>query len=390
MVCVDERFYEEPADPELAKLVDPSVEIVRVEALDQAHARPFGLGDIGLRGYRGIRRAIANLMRTRQIDAVLITGSPFYPMLLSNWIRRTFKVPVVLDFQDPWRSDWGDTLPLLSKGSASHALSKLLEPRAMGGASHVTTVSAEQARKLVARYHALGPQDVTAIPIGSDPADFEALRRGAAPTTIVIDERRWNLTYPGTIWPLVLPTLEAFLQGLAAWRARFPDAAANVTVNFIGTTAQPNNTNEYRVMPLAERAGVADLVNEVPQRLPYVDALTALSRSDAGLMLGSEEAHYTASKLSLFLMSERPYLALFHEQSDAHRSLVKAGGGIALGFARADDLVSRQSELVGALQRLRTQGDAFAPAAPESYTEYTGASVARRYAAIFDRLMARR
>ncbi|KLE35683.1 glycosyltransferase [Aurantiacibacter luteus] len=390
VVSVNERFYEEPADFELAKLVDPSVELVRVDALDQAYARPFGLGDIGLRGYRSIRRAMTDLMRSRRIDAVLITGAPFYPMLLSGWIKRTFSVPVVLDFQDPWHSDWGETLPFLSKGGVSHALSKLMEPRAITGASHVTTVSQEQARKLVARYDALGPQDVTAIPIGSDPADFEALRRGAAPITSAIDESRWNLTYPGTIWPMVLPTLKAFLQGLAAWRERYPDAAANVKVNFIGTTAQPNNPSEYRVMPLAERAGIADLINEIPQRLPYVDALYALSRSDAGLMLGSEEAHYTASKLSLFLMSQRPYLSLFHERSDAHRSLVKAGGGIALGFTKADDLLSRQDELVEALERLRSQGDTIPRARLESYAEYTGANVARQYADVFEKLMAQR
>ena len=46
-------------------------------------------------------------MEERPVGVVLITGSPYYPMLFAGVVKRRFGVPVVLDFQDPWVSAWG-------------------------------------------------------------------------------------------------------------------------------------------------------------------------------------------------------------------------------------------------------------------------------------------
>lgn len=387
VVCVDDRFYEETRDPALAAMVDPAVEIVRVSAVPQRLTRPFGLGEISLRAHISLRQAVFGLLESRKIDAVLITGSPFYPMLMASDIRDRFGVPVICDFQDPWVSAWGETVPKWSKSGLSHRLACLLEPRALRGASHVTTVSHEQARQLAARYPWLDAGAISAVPIGSDPRDFDAVPDVAGGALDgVIDPAKWNLTYPGTIWPGVLNTLEAFLTVLGTWADRVPEVASRVRVNFIGTTAQPDNSSEFRVLPIARRLGVAHMVHEVPQRLPYLTALAALSRSDAGLMLGSEETHYTASKLSLFLMSGRPYISLFHQESDAHRSLVEAGGGVPIGFASAAQIAGRTGEIVAGLERLRTAPASIPPADPAAYREYTAAAVAGRYAAIMDGL----
>jgi hypothetical protein len=68
-------------------------------------------------------------------------------------------------------------------------------------------------------------------------------------------------------------------------------------VHFIGTGSSPDDRAGHQVRPRAERMGVGDLVEEQPQRIGYVDALNHLARSDAVLVLGSTEAHYTPSKV---------------------------------------------------------------------------------------------
>ena len=93
VVAVDEAYHEERLDPGLAALVPPSVEVVKVPALSQRVCRPLGLGEISLRAWRPLKAALRHLLETRPIGAVLITGSPYYPMLLAGEIKRRFGVP---------------------------------------------------------------------------------------------------------------------------------------------------------------------------------------------------------------------------------------------------------------------------------------------------------
>ena len=139
-------------------------------------------------------------------------------------------------------------------------------------------------------------------------------------------------------------------------------------------------------MPFAQAAGVADMVREAPRRLPYLDALGVLARSDALLLIGSDEPHYTASKIYPALMSSRPYLSLFHAASSAHQILSEAGGGVALSFSNDEDLAVLVPDLARALRMLVEHGHTFGPPNQDAVVPYSAEHVARRFASIFDRV----
>ena len=120
-------------------------------------------------------------------------------------------------------------------------------------------------------------------------------------------------------------------------------------LNFVGTSNQPNDFSSYRVRAIAEAEGVTDVVREIPQRLPYLRALSVLARSDGILLIGSDEPHYTASKIYPALMSGRPFLSLFHQASSAHKVLTTAGGGLALAFSAKEELAALEEPLSEAL-----------------------------------------
>lgn len=387
IVCVDEAFHEERLDPGLATLVPASIEIVKVPALPQRICRPLGLGEISLRAWRPLRAAVMRLLDTRDIGAVLITGSPYYPMLLAGQIKRRFGVPVVLDFQDPWVSAWGATQPRLSKVGAAHRLATLLEPKAVAAADFITSVSETQNAEMRARYSRLTAERTAAIPIGGDPEDYDALRTVLPSASgFVLDTSRINLSYVGTIWPSVLGTVRTLILALAEVRARRPEIYVRLRLNFIGTTENSHAPDGRWVRPLAEAAGVTVAVTEEPRRLPYLEALSLQARSDAILLLGSAEPHYTASKIYGVMMSGRPYLSVFHHASSSHDILSRAGGGIALGFDGAAALPDLVSPLAEVLICLATAPDSFGRADPATYEAYTARQIATKYASIFDRL----
>ncbi len=71
-------------------------------------------------------------------------------------------------------------------------------------------------------------------------------------------------------------------------------------------------------------------MSEHPHRIGYVDTLSHLIRSDAILVLGSTERHYTPSKVFQAILSERPVFAMLHEASTAVSMIRDAGAGEVL------------------------------------------------------------
>lgn len=387
ILCVDEAYHEERLDPGLAALVPPNVQIVRAPAAHARLTRPFGIGEISLRAWFPLRAALFQLLETRAIDVVLITGSPFYPMLLAEDIKRRHGIPVILDFQDPWVSAWGSQQPTWSKVRLSHSLATWLEPRALRSADFVTSVSPTQNAEMAARYDWIDRNRMAAIPIGGDPQDYEALRDvQVGEEGLGLTKGYINLSYVGTIWPPVVDTVRTLLRAAARLRLDNPAIYNSIRLNFIGTTANSNDTSGYRVLPLAEAEGVADIVREVPQRIPYLNALSAQAHSDGILMLGSAEPHYTASKIYSVLMSGRPFLSVFHRKSSAHEILLKAGGGLALGFGDLAELAVLEKPLADALAQLATAPGALGQVDRAAYKPYGACAIAQQFGNIFDQL----
>ncbi|MET0272347.1 MAG: glycosyltransferase [Phenylobacterium sp.] len=391
VICVDESFHEERLDPGLSALVPDSLEIVRARAISARWTRPIGLGDISIRALPSIRRELHRIFAERPVDVCFITGSPYYQMVLSGEIARRFGVPVVLDFQDPWVSAWGAAQPRLSKSGLSHALAVALEPTALRGATHITTVSEIQNAQLRQRYPWLDERRMSAHPIGADPEDFAAL--GGAPlgaANLVLDRSKINLSYVGNVWPGAMQPLRVFLEAVKRLALSRPDLTSRLQINFVGTSNQPNEFERLSVMPAAKAAGVETLVREIPQRVPYLEALSVLKSSDGLLMIGSNEPHYTASKIYPNLMSGRPYLSLFHRDSSAHAILEAAGGGVALAFSTLDELEALQVAIRDGLERLLERPESLGRPDEAAYRPYEAASIARQYGEIFDRLKAER
>lgn len=382
IICVDPRHHTERLDPGLAALVPDSVDVSCVGALPVGLTKPFGVaGDVGLRGYLQLRRGIEHAVETDRPEIVLITGSPYYPMLLAGWIKRRWNIPVVLDFQDPWVSNEGKTRPRWSKGGLSHRLGIWLEPKAIRGASYITSVSDGQNAEMNARYPWLPGSMFSAIPIGGDPEDFSALRGEAEPDRL---PSTITMSYVGTALPRSGPLLKTLFQGLALLRERRPDLTGRLHLRFVGTSNQPNETAMLRVLPIAEEANVGDLVSEEPARVPFLDALRTLANTSAVMMIGSDEPHYTASKIYPALMSGRPFLSIFHRASSAHQILSAAGGGIALAFDGQDELGALAPAIAEALERIAANPGSVGKIDQSAYAQYTAHAIAGRYADLFD------
>lgn len=391
IIRVSEGDYNESLDPLLASLVPKTVEELPVRAFSAGLAGLVGIGDVGLRGFCALRAELDRLVKIRKIDAVLITGSPFYPMLHARHIREDLGIPVVLDFQDPWVSVDAERRPRWSKGWAAHKLAVALEPVATRHADFITSVSDRQNEEMAARYSFVDLTRMAAIPIGGDPDDYKALQSTDCPSSVSAASQRkvqsrLSVRYVGTLWPAAIPVLNTFLESVAELRERRPDIYRQLEVNFIGTTRNPHSSDGSWVSHEADRLEISDVIDSYENRLPYLEALQLQAQADVILLLGSNEPHYTASKIYGVLMSGRPFLAIFHRESSSHRILKESGGGSVIGFDSESDLVSAKDKIASALVSLLEDPSSVGEANPEVYAPYTSQAVTGRFAEVLTRV----
>lgn len=382
VVCVHERHYTDPLDHRLAELLPRDLRVHKVEAAPATLSRAIGVSDVGLRAFGQLRRAVLSEIDRSRECVVFITGFPFYPMMMAADVRRA-GVPLVLDFQDPWVSTWGARQSRWSKAGVAHTLATMLEPRAIAHADAVMSVSRTQNEQMAARYPDIHPTRFLALPIGGDADDFQLVsdRSGRSEGEIR------TIRYVGSFAPRAAALFRVLLRGVRLLRMRNSSCLKNVRFEFIGTSATAEGRAEGPVLPIAQAEGVADLIVEQPRRIPYLDALFAMRKADVLLIVGSDEPHYTASKVFPALMAHKPFLSLFHEASSAHEILTSAAGGVALAFDSAESLEALEVNIASGLEALLEGRINLSNRNPSALSPYTARSLAGECARLFDRIL---
>lgn len=395
VLTADPRYYHWPVDPENEQLLPGRLEIVRTPALPVRLTRPVGIGDIGMRALWHHWRAATALCRQRRFDLVFIPMPPYVQAVLGRILRRAFGIPYVIDYIDPWVNTAYRRVPRAlrpRKRTWSYLLSRALEPLALREVSHLVAVSKGTTDPIVARYSWLTEAHATEIPYGGEPADFDYVQKNPRRNPVFRpgDGVR-HLVYVGICSPPWHPQVRALFAALRIGRARAPELfGPRLRLHFVGTTQVPDRPTP-QVLPLAREEGVEDFVDEHPARVPYLDALQILRDADGLIALGSDSAHYTASKIFPYVLAQKPLLALFHEASSVVRILAEVGAGEVLTYGLARPPASRVEDIASSVERLlrwppgarpTTRSDAFAP--------YTTRAMAGRLAGVFDIALARR
>ena len=333
------KHYEEALDEDLASLVDPSLEVIRVPALP---TRPIRIvGDLGIRAMPWLLSALRDLRRARRFDFLHITVPSFYTAMLGELLYRSEPLPFGIDYIDPWVHEWPPAEVKLSKAWFAKKLAERLEPWAVRRASLITGVAEGYYDPVFERNPALRASCVSrAMAYGFSTSDFLAppvTRR--APTQFDPRDGKIHLVYAGALLPKATGVLERLLEGFAGLRARGGDQSKRIRMHFIGTGTSPRDQHGYNVMPVAARFDLADVVTEHPHRMAYLDVLVHLRNADGILILGSVERHYTPSKVFQAVQARRPVLAFLHEASTALAVLERsrAGSVVKLSETRMPD-----------------------------------------------------
>lgn len=391
VLCLEPAEGDGVPDPDLLRTIPDDIRVLRHGALPRRYTRLVGLGSTGLRSLPFLLSLGNRLLKREEFDLAFFSTTVFPVMAAGPRWRRRFGLPYVLDFQDPWRNDYYDRpgAPPPPGGRLKYRLlarpvAAAIEPGAVRGASGIVSVSPDYCRSLARRYGV--PDDrFTTLPFAASSHDAE-IARSSSITQDVFDPadglRHWVSI--GAATPAYAPLIRIVFEEFARIAREEPKAAADVRLHFVGTSYTNDPARQgSTVRDLAREAGIADLVEERPGRIPYLSALKAMTESDAVLAIGNTDPAHTASKIYPAVLSGRPLLAFYHEASTALRILSECRAGLRAAWSGHGGEAMRQ-EVSENLRKLLL-GEAGAGFDMERFRVYTDRGMTERLCNAFSR-----
>ena len=331
VLAVDPRDVECTQEPELLDTLPNGVRVVRVRALPARWTRLAGIGNVGIRSWVQLFRAGARLLANEHFDLVFFSNTQFITFTLGPLWQRLFRVPFVVDIQDQWLTSYYDrpdaaTPPGGWKYRFAHAQARGLEEAVYRRAKGFISVSPKYLEELSERYPWFSEKPADVIHFGFAPHDFEWARKDIrCDHRLPRSNREVHLLYIGAAGPIMSHAVNTLFDAVAHYRARSPERAARLRFHFYGTSYAAPGHGRPSILPSAEQRGIADIVDEIPNRVGYLESLRLMLQSDALLLLGSNDPAYSPSKLCPYYLSGKPLLSIVFANSHIESLLQTLG-----------------------------------------------------------------
>ena len=257
------------------------------------------------------------LLRREPFDALFVSVPPYSPFAEAVKLKKEFDLPLFVDYRDLWYGYQFAFYP-----STYHRYRhKTMEEAALKSSDRVIAINRKVKESLLQMYPFLKFNDISIIPHGFDPQDFENLKPDKKE-----GRNKLILTYSGSFYEGITPRylLKAMEE---LWREE-PDVASKITLEFVGHFRKENEklVKKYR---LEDSVVITNYLehNEAVRKIVSADVLW--------LTLPKERMEkVTPGKLQEYFGARKPIFATVPEGA-AKQELEQYGAAF---FAPPDDV----------------------------------------------------
>ncbi|MCB9549805.1 MAG: glycosyltransferase [Myxococcales bacterium] len=298
-------------------------------------------------------RAARRLVRAHRPDVIHVSADPWSPLIVARQVSREFKLPLVVDFRDPWSQHAGK---MALRPAPSQAALRAFEARLFAGAARVVLNTEACRDAYVAAYAGRLPADrFTAIRNAFD----EGLFAPGEPTP----RAAFTVAYFGRFRRFVEP--DALFDGFSRFVRAEGLAPGEAALQIIGGMSA-----EHR-----ERAVALGLDGylEVTPPVPFRHSLPVLQSADVLALVINPESHLQIpGKLYDYLAARRPILAV---SANAEVDAILAGTRTGLAARHGD-----AADIAEKLRRLRAD---FRPPSADMVEPFSARTQAKKMAAVY-------
>lgn len=385
--CVDGK-----KDPLLAQTIPEGCRIHWVQTLSLKYARLLGMRTLNWRSLWPIQKKVDQLLNQHSFDMIFFSTTIFPVLSLGpRWLKK-FKIPYVVDLQDPWLKiyPYQKTPP---GGWLKHQLiqmfAKTYEPIVMRYASHIMSVSDAYPKVLMQRYPFLSEKKFSVIPFGAGEGDVAVLKELNIKQSVFDahdGKRHW--VYLGRGGDDMSVSLNILFQAIQQDRLEKPHEWQDIRLHFIGTSYAQKDQAYPTILPIAKQYSLEDIVQEQTTRIPYFEGLQLLQDSEVVMVIGSDDSSYSPSKVYSCLLAARPIMALLHKQSLVVSILQRFQPGSVIQFGdqkNREDIVKETKRAIQEL-KLKPQGLRM-PVGEDFSNEYGARKMTETICNIFNQTM---
>ncbi|GGG97044.1 hypothetical protein GCM10007422_08660 [Pedobacter zeae] len=380
VVSVNPDFADCVKDPLLLKSIPKDIPVHIVKALPKNLTSKFGLGSIALRSLYYYRKKVNQLLKDKHFDLIYFSTTQFPILILGAYWRKKYGVPYVIDMQDPWHSEYYQAKPKNERPPKywfSYRLNKFLEPIAMNSVSGLISVSQSYLDTLVLRYPHLISIPKKVITFGFFKADFDLIKENSDLFNITHHQEQgtYNFTYIGRGGIDMVDSLKLLFTAFKKGLTENADIFNKIRFNFIGTSYASKGKGIQSIMPIADEIGISRYVHEQTDRIAFYKSIDRLLKSDHLLIIGSNDAQYTASKIFPYILANKPLLALFNPKSSAGQIIKNCNAGTVFSLESEQNTLIKQiyeylfSAVTGQLKKLETDWLIFEAYSAENLTK---------------------
>jgi glycosyltransferase involved in cell wall biosynthesis len=276
---------------------------------------------------RNAIRSLPDILKDHVIDLVYVTGPPFSAFLVAEKAAERAKVPLVLEYRDPW---------CIPSGRPSHGLKHLLEKRME---ARIIRKAAKVvfdnpvSRQAHIGFYAIPPEKAHIIPNGYDPADkIDIIRE--RPDGPILFGYSGSFTSDGR-------TPRYFLEALAQVLGKHPEWKDILRAKFVGQF-WPDDAKfivERNLGSLVQTTGF----------LPHSECVKQVSAFDIALVIGETckgNTNTVPEKIYEYIMLEKPILALVPREGASGRLILEHGLGEVTGVENVEAIAAGIERMV--------------------------------------------
>ena len=337
VITVDSKYIVGFKDEILIETIPKEIIVHKIKSLPFRITRLFGLGSLSLRSLPFYFQKVNKLLKNENFDLIFFSTTMFHVGVLGPYWKWRFKVPFVIDLQDPWRNDFYLSKPRSERPPKfwfAYLLLKWTEQIAIPSCDGIISVSEGYLDEIKNRYQEVKNLPMVVIPFGASFLDFQIVKSKKFEFSFLKSQNnKIKVAYIGAITPAFIPIIRIFFNSFIISK----NDITKYHFYFIGTSYSSVKSSRL-VEDLSQELGISEYVTERSERIPYFEALKFMQAVDILFIPGSTDKDYNASKVYNAIVSRTPIFSIFNNKSEVKKVIEKSKSGYVLGFDTLEDL----------------------------------------------------